>query len=854
MTRKFPASLILVLFFLMEQICFSQPVYYPPVVTYPTDTSSTITIITNYMATNIVAITNGGTGATNAADARANLGITNYFFYDTNENSWGGENALASALGTNNVGVGWAAGLGHTGSRNTIVGALAGTNTVASDLTAVGHNALRMSVVWGTAVGSGALETNSTGYNNVAVGYKSINGNSTGDYNVGVGDYALSGNNMDGNTAVGHQSMYKNGGSYNTAIGMGSMISSASQVGTYNVAIGDNAYQDGSGTFNSAIGSDSQYGQTGSYNTSVGGESMWQGSGSRNTALGYRSLYNTSTASDNVAIGVDSGHSATGHSNVFIGPTAGYLETGSHKLYIANRTNVALITGDFETNSLTINSNLQITGAITLVGDPATSRVSLGITGSQTNVVLQSEYGTNNWVAVFGETNSLRNSRVLYSHPTTNGIGIATTEVTNALNIGGDGTISATGARLNLSTGGKLVAIDGGLHVGDTTDPGDNNLQVKGTINITGNSTLQQINAYGIYNCYLNSTMAGNPIIRLQNIGGSLSNAWQIGLVQTNSFGELDKSHIYFRRFNEAGTAITPDVMILRRDTGYVGIGTTNATQQLTVAANISAGGTGYFGGALTCNSYAVINSGVVVPNASFRTTAADAGTPLIYLQTTITSNKWAIGWEGAGTNGTMDRHHMNFRRYDEAGTLQPPNVMTLRRDTGHVGIGTTNATEQLTVATNILAGGSIASGSTNGLAGSSGALRMNGWGGLDIHLTNGTGAASVLGNIVRTSLTNELSVQLTETESDFPVGVMAESGIASGSLVWVTISGRAQVLLTDGKFATNGGVAITSTAVGRGEAEGVGVPAEHDQEIGHSLQSVGPGTDVLAWVLLHFR
>ena len=51
--------------------------------------------------------------------------------------------------------------------------------------------------------------------------------------------------------------------------------------------------------------------------------------------------------------------------NVFVGYQAGYNETGSNKLYIDNsNTSTPLIHGDFDTDKVTINGNMTVTGSL----------------------------------------------------------------------------------------------------------------------------------------------------------------------------------------------------------------------------------------------------------------------------------------------------------------------------------------------------------------------------------------------------------------------------------------------------------------------------------------------------------
>ncbi len=89
---------------------------------------------------------------------------------------------------------------------------------------------------------------------------------------------------------------------------------------------------------------------TGSYNTAIGSESLSSlTSGESNTALGYRAGYSNQTGSRNIFIGNLAGSNAG--------------TTVADRLYIDNSaTNSPLIYGDFDSNIVTINDNLVITG------------------------------------------------------------------------------------------------------------------------------------------------------------------------------------------------------------------------------------------------------------------------------------------------------------------------------------------------------------------------------------------------------------------------------------------------------------------------------------------------------------
>jgi hypothetical protein len=85
-------------------------------------------------------------------------------------------------------------------------------------------------------------------------------------------------------------------------------------------------------------------------------------------------------------------------------------------------------------------------------------------------------------------------------------------------------------------------------------------------------------------------------------------------------------------------------------------------------------------------------------------------------------------------------------------------------------------------------------------------------------------------------------------------MGVMYDS-VAEGEECWVVVSGRAQVLLKDGVAGVRGYWLGTSDTVGRANCiVAPGLILQHMQEIGHCMESVSSGTDVLCYAVLHFN
>lgn len=138
-----------------------------------------------------------------------------------------------------------------------------------------------------------------------------------------------------------------------------------------------------------------------------------------------------------------------------------------------------------------------------------------------------------------------------------------------------------------------------------------------------------------------------------------------------------------------------------------------------------------------------------------------------------------------------------------------------------------------------------------------SGAVRTTSEGGVAVRLVNKTGASSIKGTLIEPSDTAESAVELTEAESYDCIGVVYESGVADGELMWVVVYGIAEVLLKDGTAAAKGNWASTGDDSGRADCETTvppGLILAHFREIGHCLEDKIAGTDVLCKISMHFN
>jgi len=170
-----------------------------------------------------------------------------------------------------------------------------------------------------------AGNTTMTGTNNTAVGVGALSSNTTGHWNTASGWGALYNNTASNwNTAIGSLALYKNTTGNNTAIGAAALYNNTTGS---NIAIGGSAlYNNTTGTANTAIGGYAlSFSTTGNYNTASGEEALWQNTtGSQNTASGISSLQDNTTGNSNTASGyLALWQNTTGNYNTALGWSAG---------------------------------------------------------------------------------------------------------------------------------------------------------------------------------------------------------------------------------------------------------------------------------------------------------------------------------------------------------------------------------------------------------------------------------------------------------------------------------------------------------------------------------------------------
>jgi hypothetical protein len=210
---------------------------------------------------------------------------------------------------------------------NTAVGSNAlNANTTGAGDTAVGNNALLNNTTGAdnTAVGSQALNANTTGLSNSCIGNGALRFNTTGNFNTAVGASAMF-QNVSGieNTALGASALVNNTtGGLNTALGRSAMVNNTA--GANNVAAGWNALRE-----NTTSGNNAAHGYEAV-------RRFVSGTGAQ-TAVGYRALYGGSatpannTGGENTAVGHQAGDGiTTGSTNTIVGHNAGRsITTGS---------------------------------------------------------------------------------------------------------------------------------------------------------------------------------------------------------------------------------------------------------------------------------------------------------------------------------------------------------------------------------------------------------------------------------------------------------------------------------------------------------------------------------------------
>src|SRR5262249_33856830 len=144
------------------------------------------------------------------------------------------------------------------------------------------------------------------------------------------------------NTAIGAGALLSNTvGESNTANGALALL--LNTTGIKNVAVGSNALNANlDASFNTAIGSDALMVNTGGQeNTAIGSSALISNTGGLdNVAVGVAALHNNTTGSNNVALGLSAGFfQTTGSNNVYIGGGQSGVAGENNTIHIADSQN-----------------------------------------------------------------------------------------------------------------------------------------------------------------------------------------------------------------------------------------------------------------------------------------------------------------------------------------------------------------------------------------------------------------------------------------------------------------------------------------------------------------------------------
>jgi hypothetical protein len=249
--------------------------------------------------------------------------------------------------------------LSTAGAQNISVGIEAGANSMTSACTFLGYRAgANNEGIGNTFIGCSAGDSNTTGAFNTFVGDWTGRSNTEGDENTFVGVSAGQLNTIGTrNTFIGKTAGFNNiEGNHNTFVGVYAGLSNTSGLGNTFIGNSTGTYTS-KGSHNTFLGNDTgQMNNTGENNTFLGmNAGKASVAGSKNTYLGQGAGFANTDGSWNTCIGSLAGAYVTlGSYNVFLGYQAGQNETGSHKLYIANGadTSDVLIYGDFSTGNV----------------------------------------------------------------------------------------------------------------------------------------------------------------------------------------------------------------------------------------------------------------------------------------------------------------------------------------------------------------------------------------------------------------------------------------------------------------------------------------------------------------------
>jgi len=394
----------------------------------------------------------------------------------------------------------------------------------------VGDNALTACTegVANTATGYGSLAANTTASYNTAVGYTSLGANTTGTNNTASGGLVLVFNTTGGsNTASGTTALYTN------------------TTGNHNTAFGHNALRlNTTAGSNTALGSHSLYNNTGSYNTASGYFSLFANTtGANNTANGNVALYNNTTGSGNTASGLQAlYYNTTGANNTAVGAYSLFANTTAQynvavgRLALASQVgggitqNVAVGNTALEDTTTGINNvalgasalgNNTTGGANTALGHAA----GVNITTGNDNIIIGANISSPSATA----SNQLNIGNTIYGNTSTGKVGIGTSSPQAKLQVALANNNYGTPA----STFGVVGPSSTGFYVGTHYDGGGagTDLVARGynatlgdfrfmSVNGSYASPVERMRINSAGNVRINNTDAGNYRLKIKYSGG----------------------------------------------------------------------------------------------------------------------------------------------------------------------------------------------------------------------------------------------------------------------------------------------------------------------------------------------
>jgi hypothetical protein len=309
------------------------------------------------------------------------------------ENIFIGKSAGANiTTASSNTVIGYSAlELATTAANNVVIGTGASyavpADVALTGCVSIGQNALRGASIttaanYTVAIGSGALQLNTSGAGNVAIGYNAGTAltNSHNNTIIGYGAFDAANNGMSNNVVIGYQAggamadqttsddnviIGMEAGTGGTGevkgvvvIGRDAMKTTGSNAQEGTVAIGHSALTAlTSGASNVAVGYQSGLSLTTGVDNAFFGHAAGDGTddGVRNTAIGRASL-SANAADDNTAVGYDSLGATTGSDNTGVGSFAGNtITTGGENTLIGYNTDVS---ASGSTNQIVIGNNI----------------------------------------------------------------------------------------------------------------------------------------------------------------------------------------------------------------------------------------------------------------------------------------------------------------------------------------------------------------------------------------------------------------------------------------------------------------------------------------------------------------